>query len=131
MRSFAYRVQSARVAFIKPRHLRRPEQGLEPLHERRTAGPGQLVDNIKLYNEHAARFAELMPYNRSWYALRTDGGWLLGPSKYIGYQNLSPEEYLDSPYSAEKRGRMVQHDRSALPLDGYICGDRKRIPLST
>jgi hypothetical protein len=39
---------------------------------------GQLVDNIKLYNEHAARFAELMPYNRSWCALRTDGGWLLG-----------------------------------------------------
>jgi hypothetical protein len=65
-------------------------------------------------------FAELMPYNRSWYALRTDVGWLLGPSKYIGYQNLSPEEYLGSLYSAEKRGRMVQHNKSALPLDGRV-----------
>jgi hypothetical protein len=36
----------------------------------------QLVDNIKLYNEHAASFAELIPYNRSCYALRTDAGWL-------------------------------------------------------
>src|SRR5580700_9299595 len=80
----------------------------------------QLLDNIKLYNEHADRFAELMPYNRSWYALRTDVGWLLGPSKYIGYQNLSPEEYLGSLYSAEKRGRMVQHNKSALPLDGRV-----------
>ena len=61
-----------------------------------------------------------MPYNRSWYALRTDVGWLLGPSKYIGYQNLSPEEYFGSLYSAEKRGRMVQHNESALPLDGRV-----------
>ena len=34
----------------------------------------QLIDNIKRYNEHAAKFAELMPYNRSWYALSTEAG---------------------------------------------------------
>src|SRR6266436_2254871 len=66
----------------------------------------QLIDNIKRFNENAAKFAELMPYHRSWYKLRTELGWLLGPSKYIGYQ-LSPEAYLESPYSAEKRGRVV------------------------
>lgn len=80
----------------------------------------QLADNIRRYNEAAAKFAELMPYNRSWYALRTDAGWLLGPSKYIGYQNLSPEEYLRSPYSAERHGRVVQGDKNALPLDGRV-----------
>jgi hypothetical protein len=80
----------------------------------------QLVDNIKRYNEEAAKLAELMPYNRSWYALRTDKGWLLGPSKYIGYQNLSPEEYLGSPYSAERHGRVVQRDMTALPLHGRV-----------
>lgn len=61
-----------------------------------------------------------MPYNRSWYALRTDAGWLLGPSKYIGYQNLSPEEYLGSPYSAERHGPVVQRDKSGMPLDGRV-----------
>ena len=63
-----------------------------------------------------------MPYYRSWHALRTDGTWLLGPSKYIGY-NLSPEEYLESPYSTEKHGQVNQQDtldgrstESVLPL---------------
>jgi len=79
----------------------------------------QLIDNIKRFNENAAKFAELMPYHRSWYKLRTELGWLLGPSKYIGYQ-LSPEAYLESPYSAEKRGRAVQYDQSAMPLDGRV-----------
>ena len=54
-----------------------------------------------------------MPYYRSWHALRTDGSWLLGPSKYIGY-NRSPEEYLESPYSTEKHGQVNQQDT----LDG-------------
>jgi hypothetical protein len=80
----------------------------------------KLVENINRYNDHAEMFAELMPYNRAWYALRRESGWLLGPSKYIGYENLSPEEYLGSPYSAEKRGRLVQRDKSGLPLDGRV-----------
>jgi hypothetical protein len=80
----------------------------------------QLVENINRYNEHAEVFAELMPYNRSWYALRAEAGWLLGPSKYIGYQNLSPEEYLGSPYSAERHGRVVQRDKNGMPLDGRV-----------
>jgi hypothetical protein len=66
----------------------------------------QLADNIRRYNEEAAKFAELMPYNHSWYALRTDAGWLLGPSKYIGYQaavfrGLTPaqkSEFLKQKY---------------------------------
>src|ERR1700730_11911170 len=92
---------------------------MELLYMELVSSVAQLIDNVKRYNEHAAKFAELMPYNRSWYAQRTDGGWLLGPSKYIGYQ-LSPEEFLGSPYSAEKRGRVVQHDKDGLPLDGRV-----------
>jgi hypothetical protein len=64
----------------------------------------QVIDNVRRFNQKAEKFAGLMPYYRSWYALRTDGSWLLGPSKYIGY-SLSPEEYLGSPYSTEKHGR--------------------------
>lgn len=54
----------------------------------------QLVTNIRRYNKNAQKFAELMPYNRAWYALQTEDGWLLGPSKYVGYSELSPEAYL-------------------------------------
>jgi hypothetical protein len=82
----------------------------------------QLVGNINRYNEHSEKFAALMPYNRAWYAIRRDSGWALGPSKYIGYQNLSLEEYLGSPYSAERHGRVVQRDKSGLPLDGRVTG---------
>jgi hypothetical protein len=80
----------------------------------------QLVDNIKRYNEQAAVFAALMPFNRSWYAVGTETGWLLGPSKFIGYQNLSAEEYLGRPYSAEMRGRADLRDNNTMPLDGRV-----------
>jgi hypothetical protein len=81
---------------------------------------GQLTENIKRYNEHGAAFAGLMPFNRSWYALRTESCWLLGPSKFIGYENLSAEEYLGRPYNAEMRGRVDLRDNSAMPLDGRV-----------
>ena len=79
----------------------------------------QVMDNIRRFNKKANLFADLMPYYRSWYALRTEGGWLLGPSKYIGY-NLSPEEYLGSPSSTEKHSRVIQRDKTAMPLDGRV-----------
>ena len=79
----------------------------------------QLAHNIRVYNDHADEFAELMPYNRAWYALRTDDSWLLGPSKFVGY-DMTPKEYLGSPYSAENHGRVVQRDQQAMPLDGRV-----------
>jgi hypothetical protein len=75
----------------------------------------QVIDNLKRFNLEADKFAGLMPYYRSWYALRTDNTWLLGPSKYIGY-NVSPEEYLRSPYSTQKHGRLNQPHT----LDGRV-----------
>jgi len=78
----------------------------------------QLKEQVRCYNENAAKLAELMPYNRAWYALRTKNGWLLGPSKFVGYV-ISPDEYLGSAYSAEKHGR-IQRDKAALPLDGRV-----------
>ena len=78
----------------------------------------QLADNVRRYNTSAAKFAELMPYNRAWYALRTKDGWLFGPSKFVGY-DISPEEYLGSAPSTEKHGRMLR-DKEAPPLDGRV-----------
>jgi hypothetical protein len=78
----------------------------------------ELVGNIHRYNKNAAKFADLMPYNRAWYALPTKGGWLLGPSKVVGY-DITPEEYLGSTYSTEKRGRVLL-DKGDRRLDGRV-----------
>ena len=75
----------------------------------------QLADNVRRYNKSAAKFANLMPYNRAWYALRTKDGWLLGPSKFVGY-DISPEEYLGSAYSTEKHGRVCATERRCLSM---------------
>jgi hypothetical protein len=77
----------------------------------------QLEENVRRYNENAAKFADLMPYNRAWYALRTKKGWLLGPSKFVGYE-MTAEQYLGSPYSSEKHGRVVRE--RDVPLDGRV-----------
>lgn len=38
---------------------------------------------------------ERLAYVRGWYAVRNgDGDWAFGPSKFIGYQNLTADEYL-------------------------------------
>ena len=78
----------------------------------------QLVMQIKRYDRHAQELAELMPFNRAWYALKTEKGWIFGPSKFVGYV-ISPSEYLGSPYSAERHGR-VQLDKAAPALDGRV-----------
>ncbi len=49
----------------------------------------QLIANIQRYSADAEAFAELMPYNRAWYAWRNGKGWLLGPSKFVGYEGMT------------------------------------------
>jgi hypothetical protein len=79
----------------------------------------QVVSNIGRYNDQADAFAELMPYVRAWYAVRRDDGWLFGPSKFVGYEGMTAEDYLGSPYSVERHGR-IQSDKTAMPLDGRV-----------
>src|SRR5260221_3679882 len=76
----------------------------------------ELVQNIRKFSDRAQDFADLMPYYRSWYAVRNESGYLFGPSKFIGYQDLSPEEYLASAYSSEAHGRIQGQD----VLDGRV-----------
>jgi hypothetical protein len=53
----------------------------------------QLIENIRRYAASGDELADLMAYSRAWYALRTEGRWLLGPSKFIGYEDMNPEIY--------------------------------------
>jgi hypothetical protein len=53
----------------------------------------QLIENIQRYAASAEELAELMAYSRAWYALRSEEGWLLAPSKFIGYEGMDAETY--------------------------------------
>lgn len=53
----------------------------------------QLIANIRRYNDVVAKCANQMPFNRAWYGIRHKGRILLAPSKFIGYQDLTPETY--------------------------------------
>lgn len=58
----------------------------------------EAIDNIKRFHKHLntgrhRRMIELLSRVRAWYAVEIDGEWKFGPSKFIGYRNLSPEEY--------------------------------------
>ena len=77
----------------------------------------QVIQTIQRYNQNAGDLADLMPYVRSWYALRTKGSLLFGPSKFIGYQDMTANEYRGSAYNSEKHGR-VQND--GFVLDGRV-----------
>jgi hypothetical protein len=54
--------------------------------------------NIREYVASLARdtrLADRLSYHRTWYAIREPGiGWLFGPSKFIGYPDVRPSEYL-------------------------------------
>jgi hypothetical protein len=78
----------------------------------------QVVSNIRRYNDDAERCAGLMPYARAWYAVRDRKGWLLGPSKFVGYAKMTVEDYLRARYSTEKHGREDQRDKTLL--DGRV-----------
>jgi hypothetical protein len=69
--------------------------------------PEQVTENIHLYNDNASKFAVLMPFARAWYALQTHSGWLLAPSKMIGYQSLDADEYL-ARHRGELDGRVTE-----------------------
>jgi hypothetical protein len=53
----------------------------------------QLIENIRRYATGAEELSELMAYSRAWYALRSKDGWLLAPSKFIGYEGMDAKTY--------------------------------------
>jgi hypothetical protein len=53
----------------------------------------QLEENIRRYAASAGELADLMAYSRAFYALRGEDGWLLGPSKFVGYEEMDADTY--------------------------------------
>jgi hypothetical protein len=56
----------------------------------------QIEANIRRYAASGDELAGLMAYGHAWYAWRTEGRWLLGPSKFIGYEGMDAETYRRS-----------------------------------
>ena len=49
---------------------------------------------VKEYNKQVKDMAAVMPYTRAWYAVQKEDEWLFGPSKFVGYDDLTAKEYL-------------------------------------
>ena len=63
----------------------------------------RLQARIKEYDKQAQEMADVMPYNRAWYAVRIEKEWLFGPSKFVGYEDLNAKEYLKQANSLDGR----------------------------
>lgn len=93
----------------------------------------KLEGRIREYNLHAKDMAERMPYNRSWYAVRVGREWLFGPSKFVGYDNLSARQYLDNPVAEGIDGRVTEgvlQQWSELVEQGHPKYEELRLALS-
>jgi hypothetical protein len=63
------------------------------------ATPAQVIANIKRFPSELDKSVDLqsrLAYARAWYAHRHENGdWHFGPSKFIGYRNMTAAEYLN------------------------------------
>ena len=61
--------------------------------------PGMVCDAIRRFGEEIRRSPELarrLSHVRSWYADQDKNGrWHFGPSKFVGYEGLDAEAYLE------------------------------------
>ena len=60
---------------------------------------GTVCNAIHRFRSEAGRSTQLagrLAYARAWYACRDrDGRWQFGPSKFVGYERLTAEQYLE------------------------------------
>lgn len=71
--------------------------------------PQEAFESVKRFQAEVDKSADLqqrLPFARAWYAIRTDDGWIFGPSKFIGYRDLTADEYVQD--SQELDGRKTE-----------------------
>lgn len=61
--------------------------------------PRIVRDGINRFQDEvrrSPRLANRLPYARAWYVCRDDEGrWRFGPSKFVGYEGLTAEQYVE------------------------------------
>ena len=72
--------------------------------------PAQAMSNIRRFEPEIQNSPELkarLAYARAWYALKDEHGqWLFGPSKFIGYQDVTAKAYLEDEDTDGRRTEM-------------------------
>ena len=76
------------------------------------SAPRQVASNIRKFAAELAENPELqsmLGHVHAWYALRlADGTWTFGPSKFVGYQDNTANNYLET-YQETADGRATEH----------------------
>ncbi len=88
--------------------------------------PEEVAENIRRYNaalKKDARLIERMPYARAWYALQTDDGYLLAPSKVIGYKDFDPDVYFANE---NKDGRKTEARLQSMSTLADVCDPKTK-----
>ena len=88
----------------------------------------QAIRNILRFASELEASADLqdrLSYARAWYAHRAaDGTWKFGPSKFIGYQNMTAAEYLDdNPRDGRRTEKQLAQWFSEVPAGSDLYQD--------
>lgn len=61
----------------------------------------QVISNIRSYNAGVVsndQLAGRIQQHPAWYAIEVGGRWMFGPSKYVGYAGVTPDDYVATAY---------------------------------
>lgn len=79
---------------------------------RMATSPRAVLANLKKFEEEVEASPDLqehLAYFRAWYAHRQeDGSWIFGPSKFVGYVDISSKRYLEAIREDEIDGRRTE-----------------------
>jgi len=76
------------------------------------------IHRFALEVEKSPELQNRLAYVRAWYAHRNkDGGWLFGPSKFVGYKGLDAKEYIDNAKDNDGRRTEAQLDQWFTVVD--------------
>ena len=74
--------------------------------------PKSVRDAINRFGDEVRRNPQLrsrLAYARAWYAYQAkDGQWLFGPSKFVGYEGLTAEQYVEQSERGLLDGRRTE-----------------------
>ncbi|WP_375310953.1 hypothetical protein WHZ77_28195 [Bradyrhizobium sp. A5] len=84
------------------------------------SSPNEAIANIFKFEAEVERSVDLqgrLAYARSWYAVKFEDGWRFGPSKFVGYQDMDAETYLEAGENNESDGRRTEAQLQTYFMD--------------
>jgi hypothetical protein len=92
-----------------------------------TSDPAQVIRNIHRYNEEVGKVSAkdydedeltgVIAHNIAWYATQTkDGGYIFGPSKFVGYADITGDKYRRQHEELNGRATEARLRELATPI---------------